>query len=93
MAQRACKVTVSGRVQGVAFRYHAREQALALQVTGWVRNLRDGRVEAHLEGVASAVEAMLAWLERGPSYARVTGVQIHEASIEPFANFEIRRSH
>lgn len=92
MASEACRVTVSGRVQGVAFRHHARERALALGVTGWVRNRSDGRVEAHVEGPASAVEAMLAWLARGPRFAHVTGIERHEAAVGALTDFEISPS-
>lgn len=68
-------VLVSGRVQGVGFRWHARAQAQELGLAGWVVNLPDGRVEAWVEGEPRAVEAMLAWLARGPSAARVTSVE------------------
>jgi acylphosphatase len=64
-------VYVSGRVQGVWFRESARSQALGLGVSGWVRNLPDGRVEAVFEGPPGPVEAMLAWAEHGPLHARV----------------------
>jgi len=84
-------VLVSGRVQGVGFRWHARAKAEELGLAGWVRNLPDGRVEALVEGEAPAVEAMLAWLARGPSAARVTGVQVVERASEGLTSFEQRR--
>ncbi len=65
-------VLVSGRVQGVAFRWNARERALRLGVNGWVRNLPDGRVEVWIEGETVALERMLDWLARGPPGATVT---------------------
>ena len=72
---RACRhVLVSGRVQGVGFRWYAREKAEELGLAGWVRNLPDGRVEAWLEGEEEAVTAMLARHRRtrhqGPAAAR-----------------------
>jgi acylphosphatase len=70
-------VVVSGRVQGVAFRIATVEEAQRLGgLQGWVRNLRDGRVEAVAEGERSKVEALVAWCRRGPPPARVTDVQV-----------------
>lgn len=71
-------VFVSGLVQGVAFRYHARERARELGVAGWVRNLSDGRVEARFEGPEERVEAFLAWLRHGPRAALVTECEVRE---------------
>ena len=85
------RVLLSGLVQGVEFRYHAREEARALGLTGWVRNLHDGRVEAHFEGEEGPVEAFLAWLRRGPPAARVTGVEVRDAEPQCDASFEITR--
>lgn len=84
-------VLVSGRVQGVGFRWHARAKAEELGLAGWVRNLPDGRVEALLEGAEPAVQAMLAWLVRGPTAARVTGLQVVERPSEGLTSFEQRR--
>ena len=67
-------VLVRGLVQGVWFRESTRHEATRLGVCGWVRNLPDGRVEAVFEGTPAAVEAMLAWAERGPVHARVDGL-------------------
>ncbi len=76
MSFKAARLLISGRVQGVAFRAYTEREAGSLGVKGWVRNLPDGRVEAHLEGDPSAVEKMIEWCRRGPSHARVTGVEI-----------------
>lgn len=84
-------VLVSGRVQGVGFRWFARERAQELGLAGWVRNLPDGKVELSLEGEESAVRAMLAWLAKGPPAARVTGVEAVERACEGSAGFEFRR--
>ena len=92
MTPQARHVFVSGRVQGVAFRWHTSEKAQALGVTGWVRNLGDGRVEVHVEGEASAVEEMVAWLGHGPSMARVDGIDVREREPEGHGVFEVRRS-
>ena len=69
---------VSGSVQGVLFRSSVEEQALPAGVTGWVRNLPDGRVEAVLEGEEDAVGRVIAFCHRGPPYARVDRVEIRD---------------
>lgn len=83
-------VLVSGRVQGVSFRWATREQAQDLGLHGWVRNLPDGRVEAWIEGDPAAVARMLDWLSRGPRLARVNGLQVEERTPEGVDGFEIR---
>ena len=70
------RVVISGRVQGVGFRWSCRRMAEAEGVTGWCRNLPDGRVEACFEGDSAAVERALAWCRRGPSSAIVTSVDV-----------------
>ena len=67
------RVFVAGRVQGVWFRESCREQAVALGVTGWVRNLADGRVEVVLEGPEAAVERVVQWCHDGPAARTSTG--------------------
>lgn len=76
---------VSGRVQGVAFRAHTRAQAEALGLSGWVRNLPDGRVEAIAEGPRPALEALATWARSGPPAANVTNLEARyaEARGEP----------
>jgi acylphosphatase len=69
-------VVISGRVQGVAFRIATVEEAQRLGLDGWVRNLRDGRVEALVEGERPKVEALVAWCHHGPPPARVMDVQV-----------------
>ena len=64
-------VTISGRVQGVGYRYFVERQAQTRDLEGWVRNRRDGSVEAVLSGPADAVTAVIAACRRGPSSARV----------------------
>ncbi|HEU4324610.1 MAG TPA: acylphosphatase [Roseiflexaceae bacterium] len=69
-------IRVSGRVQGVNFRSNTREQARSAGVSGWVRNLDDGRVEAVFEGPRSAVQRLVSWCYSGPGYARVERVEV-----------------
>jgi acylphosphatase len=82
---------VAGLVQGVNFRYFTRERAQALALTGWVRNLPDGRVEALAEGPRPALEQLLEFLHHGPSHARVESVQADWAAASgEFRQFDIR---
>lgn len=74
MAKICVHAFISGRVQGVWFRHFTREQAQANGLTGWVRNLPDGRVEALLCGEEKAVRHAEAWLSRGPELANVADV-------------------
>lgn len=83
-------VYVSGLVQGVAFRYYARRQARGLGVTGWVKNLHDGRVELLLEGEESTVEQMVDWCRHGPRSAHVMDIRIeHYPHSGKYAAFEV----
>jgi acylphosphatase len=83
-------VWISGRVQGVFFRANARKKARSLEVSGWVRNLPDGRVETVFEGEDRAAEAMLNWLRTGSPPARVDSAEVAaEAATGEFTGFEI----
>lgn len=82
MSEKRVHVIISGRVQAVGFRASCQREAVALGLTGWVRNRWDGSVEALFEGEAAAVDAMLDWCREGPPMAYVAGVEI---SIPPNA--------
>jgi acylphosphatase len=69
-------VVIEGRVQGVFFRASTRDEARARGLSGWVRNLPDGRVEAVFEGDRKVVENMLSWCRKGPPYAYVDQIDI-----------------
>jgi acylphosphatase len=81
---------VKGRVQGVFFRASTREQALARNLTGWVRNLPDGDVEAMVCGQPADLRAFEAWLRKGPELARVDSVQVEETEYQDFPGFTVR---
>lgn len=89
------RVRISGRVQGVGFRYFTRHEARSLNVTGYVRNTPDGTVEAELVGPIEAVDQLIERMARGPALARVLEVKqlLREpAGLEPDSpsDFEIR---
>ncbi len=82
---------ISGRVQGVYYRESMRQEAEQLGVTGWVRNLADGRVEAMVQGSDSAVAAIIEWARRGPPAAQVNEILIAPADGH-FSDFSRRPS-
>ncbi len=81
------RLLIRGVVQGVGFRYSMAAQARLLGVTGWVRNRRDGAVEAMIAGAAEPVAMMLAWSHHGPEGASVEHVMVEIGSGE-FSSFE-----
>ncbi len=83
-------VHVSGRVQGVFFRANTWKAARSLGLTGWVRNLPDGRVEAVFEGEEAAAQKMLAWFRTGTPPARVERLETLEEPVDgEFTDFRI----
>ena len=88
----AKRLEITGRVQGVGFRYSMQSEAARLSVRGWVRNRRDGSVEALLQGQDEAVEALTAWARQGPPGARVSEVRVLPADDAgpAQAGFELR---
>lgn len=83
-------IIVSGRVQGVYFREQTRKRAKKLSVSGWIKNLEDGRVEAIFEGEKEKVEKMVNWARRGPFFAKVSDLEIEWGEHQgEFKSFEI----
>jgi acylphosphatase len=92
MPEARLHMLISGRVQGVWYRASTRARARELSLTGWVRNLADGRVEALAEGSRDQLEALLAWCHDGPMLARVDGIEASWAGAQGgFTSFETRR--
>jgi acylphosphatase len=84
-------VYISGRVQGVFFRAETQRTAKGFSLTGWVRNIADGRVEAVFEGEDTNMEKMIAWCHIGPPAARVEEVLTEEEPyIDEFRDFSIK---
>lgn len=81
---------VSGGVQGVCFRMSTSQQAKILGLTGWVRNLEDGRVEVLASGETQLIEQFQQWLSHGPSMAKVINVESRAIDYQEFADFSIR---
>ncbi|NQE35286.1 acylphosphatase [Microcoleus asticus] len=85
------RLFVSGLVQGVGYRYSTMNQAKYFGLSGWVRNLPDGRVEAVFEGDKKAVEGMIDWCRGGPTGATVSELVLEYEDPEGDRTFEIRR--
>lgn len=84
------RIRVSGRVQGVWYRGWTQENAIGLDLNGWVRNRRDGSVEAVLSGERTAIDAMIGRCHQGPPHARVEKIDVEEFDEELGPGFEIR---
>ena len=78
MKKHRAHVWITGRVQGVFFRAYTRDAAQLIGVTGWVRNLPDGRVEAVFEGDLDKVERMIEWCREGSPMSRIASVDLLE---------------
>lgn len=92
MNRRRASLRIRGRVQGVFYRESARTEALRLGLTGWVRNLTDGSVEAVAEGAPESIEAFVTWCHRGPPQARVTDVErAEDVARGEFTTFTVER--
>jgi len=87
---KAVAVRVTGRVQGVSYRWYALQEARRLGVTGWIRNEPDGSVTGHVEGDDEAVDALVEWCRRGPAGARVRDVAVTPATASEADAFDIR---
>jgi acylphosphatase len=89
MADKAFYARVSGRVQGVGFRYSAIREAQRLRLGGWVRNAADGDVEVWAEGPDGKLKVFLAWLYRGPEFSRVDTVEKEDKPPRGYGDFRV----
>ncbi len=91
MEKIAVHVFISGRVQGVGYRYSTLYKAQSLGITGWVRNTYDRKVEAFFEGDEKAVDEMLKWCQQGPSMSFVSNIEMHRKPYKgDFRDFSIK---
>jgi acylphosphatase len=88
MSRKTLRLLIHGRVQGVFFRDSMRAEGQRLGIAGWVRNRRDGTVEAAVQGEAATVDAIVRWAHRGPQHARVERVDI-EPDEGSYTGFEV----
>jgi acylphosphatase len=88
-ADRSVELHVTGRVQGVSYRWYAAREAIRLGLAGWIRNEPDGSVRAHAEGPDEAVDAFMAWCRQGPPAARVEDVTANDAEAHGATSFDI----
>lgn len=85
------RLRITGRVQGVGYRYALCDEAERLGLTGWVRNRLDGSVEAVVQGMPGPVEDLIAWAHRGPRAARVADARVDSVEApDNYTNFELR---
>lgn len=87
---RRLKLVASGRVQGVFYRQSMKVQARKLGVSGWVRNMPDGSVEALVEGGEQGVQSLVEWARRGPAGSRVDELRVSESVERAPPAFEVR---
>lgn len=84
------RIVVTGRVQGVWYRGAMQQEALRLGLSGWVKNLPDGSVEATAEGAGDRVDELVRWCASGPPAARVAEVTTHDEPVTGYTGFDIR---
>ena len=89
---RRVKVCIAGRVQGVGYRYSTIQKAISLGLSGWVRNLTNGDVEAVFQGEPETVDHMIEWCRKGPAFAKVRSVDVTDEDLLPGDRqpFEVR---
>ncbi|MDI6752611.1 MAG: acylphosphatase [bacterium] len=88
----SCHILVSGRVQGVFFRAYTQDMAGSLGLVGWVKNIRDGKVEIYCEGERKEIEKFLKWCRKGPPFAIVRDIELEYGEpTHQFERFEITR--
>lgn len=91
MPQKQVYILISGRVQGVGFRYFSLDKAEELHITGWVRNTSDGKVEIEACGEPTNLDTFIDWMKMGPARAIIHSFSVTDI-VPPrnFANFTVR---
>jgi acylphosphatase len=87
--ERTVRLRIAGGVQGVGYRYWTERTAHELGLSGWVRNRRDGTVEAVISGSTDAVDRMIERCREGPRAAQVTSIDVGEEPAKPSSGFEV----
>jgi acylphosphatase len=90
MMETQFEISIYGRVQGVGFRYAARNQARSLGLKGWVENRPDGSVYAVVQGKTEVCRAFIQWCREGPGYSWVERLEINENEPAPLQSFQVR---
>jgi len=85
------KLTVTGRVQGVGYRFSCMEAAYRYEIKGNVRNQPDGSVYVEAEGSEESLAEFISWCRKGPMWSKVSGVEIEEGDVKDYDSFEITR--
>ena len=85
------KLSIQGRVQGVAYRANTRQMAQSLGLCGFVQNESDGSVYAEVEGPEDTVMQFIRWCQDGPRLARVDAIKIEKGAVQDYTGFEIRK--
>lgn len=88
--KKAYNIKVSGKVQGVGFRFYTQKKARELDVSGFVKNMRDGSVYIEAEADQVHMDTFLSWIHHGPEWARVDEVNLQEKPVEGFESFLIK---
>lgn len=91
MSTRSYKIIISGKVQGVGYRFNAQAMAHKLNLTGFVKNRHDGTVLACAEGEEEKINRFIEWCHTGPRWADVTEVMAEEQELQGYQTFEIKR--
>lgn len=92
MATHAANIRIAGKVQGVFFRDSARQKALELELTGFIRNEPDGTVYAEVEGEEENIGKFVEWCREGPEHAKVDSVEEKRQPLKDFDGFRVERS-
>ena len=87
--KKAIKLYIKGNVQGVTFRASIKEKADNLDLSGYVRNLEDGRVEVFVQGDIDKVKALAEFCKSGPGYAQVRNIEVKEEKLQDYKDFKI----